>query len=150
MVDWRAEALAKFPELAQTIEAVDSPMGLWSELSLAFEVAYEEEPVDREMIRRIYDFADWCLQQEQVDDARFDLPTCVITCFYEGIPRSPAARAEMHKWFSREELERGREVFGYFLNDEEWADLLKTFPNDQRSNSTRRRAERVEIKYRRK
>jgi len=82
--EWYTRAIETFPEEQEAIKnIVGTPMGLWITLSQLFEAAYTEAPPNESIIRRIYQFAKWCLSQEQENDARWDLPTCVICGLYE-------------------------------------------------------------------
>jgi hypothetical protein len=51
---------------------VDSPGMLWIKLRSAFERAYEE-PINEDLIARIYAFADWCVAQVDEPDLDFHL-----------------------------------------------------------------------------
>lgn len=130
MSDWRGKAAELLPELAQELAESGDPMWFWIQVHLAFNNAYQP-PQDEDLIRRIYAFADWSLQQDDGKGAMNHLPTCVCVCFYESIPTCPPARADMPRWFTRAEVEESKEIFSYFLSEQEFADLLALFPHKQ-------------------
>lgn len=131
-------AAEKFPELAEELTESDSPMYWWIQLGHAFNRAYEE-PRDEGMICRVYKYADWCLEQEQPDtlDAGQHLLTCVAVAFWEDIPRNPAARADMPRWFTYQEILLNRPFFSYHLTDSEFEELLALFPHSNRRKDRR-------------
>ena len=139
MEKWLAEAVERFPEIQDDLdfEFVDSPMSLWHEIWWAFERAYEP-PRNEDFIRRVYAFADWCSVQERGDNAANDLLTCVAVCFYEHIPTSPAARADMPRWFERNEVLAMRSTFGYLLSASEFDELLLLFGPSHSSRKTKK------------
>lgn len=141
METWRAKALELLPELAADIlhEEIDTPMQLWIELSLVFDRAYEA-PRNESLIERIYQFAFWGLEhgEHHPTDAGRDLPTCVCVCFYEHIPTNEAARRDMPRWFTREEVVLMRELFTYHYSD--WDGLLALFPEPMSNRRARREA----------
>ena len=50
-----------FPELISRFEQADTPYLRWFELHDAFERSYEHAPRDESLIRRIYQYSDWCV-----------------------------------------------------------------------------------------
>lgn len=140
MEPWRSKALELLPELTSTIldeDYVDHPMQLWIEITFEFDRAYEE-PRNEDLIRRIYEYAFWCLEhgEQHPTDAGRDLPTCVCIYLYEHLPTNEAARQDMPRWFTREEVLTMRELFTYHFK--EWDRLLALFPA-QVSNRTAKR-----------
>ena len=124
--DWRSQAQEVLPELVEEIVAANNPMQLWIDIGFAFDAAYNE-PRNKDLIRRIYDFASWCIEQPRSDDARDDLFTCVVVCFYEDIPKNKAAREDMPRWFTLEDVRQNKKVFSYHLSAAEYEDLLTLF-----------------------
>src|SRR5688500_2281147 len=115
MALWRAEAIARLPELQRTIAAADSVMALWTELSIDFKQAYERKPRNDSLIARIYSYADWCVTAPRGADARHDPLSAVAACFYEHIPRHDLARHDMPRWFLAKDVEFARRTFSYLL-----------------------------------
>jgi hypothetical protein len=122
MAPWRQKADEMFPELASHFENVDTPYLLWFELRDAFEDAYDQTPRDESLIRRIYQYSDWCCDQPRGQTAEDDLLTCVAVCFYEHIPQHSAAREDMPRWWRAEDL-REPSIFQHHLSDEQFREL---------------------------
>ena len=125
-VDWHFQAQEMLPELTDKIAGADCAMGLWVEIHFAFDTAYNE-PRNDDLIRRIYGFANWCMKQPRSNNAQDDLFTCVIVCFYEDIPTNKAARTDMTRWFTLQDVRQNKEVFSYHLSAAEYEDLLALF-----------------------
>ena len=111
-----------FPELVSRFEDADTPCLLWFELREAFVRAYEQSSRNESLIKRIYQYSDWCVDQPQGQTAEDDLTTCVAVCFYEHIPQHPTAREDMPRWWRAEDL-REPSIFQYHLSDEEFREL---------------------------
>ena len=126
MENWQQVALQMFPELRLEIEEAESPMSLWLEIVYNFDIAYER-PRNEDFIRRVYEYADWCLQQEGGEDAGEHLPTCVVTCFWEHIPTSKAAREDMPRWFPLDEVIANQHFFKYRLTEEEFEEIKNLY-----------------------
>jgi len=130
MDDWRKKARDVFPELASRLDAADTPYSLWLELREAFEEAYEKAPPDESLIRRVYQYSDWCCEQPRRQTADDDLLTCVAVSFYEYIPLHSKARQDMPRWWLAEDLDDGPDgkpcIFRYRLTAEQF-DELKQF-----------------------
>lgn len=124
--DWRSQAQAALPELAEEIAASTNSMQLWIEIGFAFDSAYGE-PRNEDLIRRIYGFADWCVAQPRSKHAQDDLFTCVIICFYQDIPMNKNTRSDMLRWFTAEDIKQNKEVFGYHISEAEYEELLALF-----------------------
>ena len=125
MAKWRAEALARLPELRKKIDAADNVMALWDEVRGAFEQAYRDEPPNESLIARVYSFADWCVRAPRGSDAAHDPLTAVLVCFYEHVPEFGPARDDMPRWFTYEEVAQGKSVFAYMIGEEKYRELLK-------------------------
>ena len=126
MARWRREAIARIPELRETIEQSHEVMFLWTELVIVFEKAYRE-PRNDDLIRRIYDFAKWCESAPRGPDAGRDPYTAVVVAFYEHIPQTKAARDDICRWFTRSQILEGRAVFARYITPEEYESLLDSF-----------------------
>jgi len=112
-----------FPELVSRIEDAETPYLLWFELRRAFEQAYERFPRDEGLIKRIYQYSDWCCDQPRGRSAEDDLLTCVAVCFYEHIPEHAEAREDMPRWWRAEDLAGEQHVMQYNLSAEEFREL---------------------------
>ena len=129
MPPWREKACELLPELGETITDpdTDTPYQLWFELRSAFERAYDASPRDESLIRRIYEYADWCLAAPRGETAADDLATCTCVCFYEHIPQHPAARDDMPRWIPYQDFILMEHFFRYHLLEEEFVVLKKHF-----------------------
>ena len=131
--DWRGKARELLPELDKetfrgiedTIDGAENPMALWIRIFSCFRDAYHELR-DESIIRRIYTYADWCLQQPRTPNIGWDgeLATPVTVCFYEDIPTIPAARADMLRWFTPQKMTQYEGLFRYSLTESQWKELL--------------------------
>lgn len=117
--------MKRLPECKRTIEEVDNPMALWTELLGKCEEAYTTSKED--MIRRFYEFAWWCWKS-QSDDVR----TAVACAFYEHLPRNPKMRRDLPRRFGRETFEELREVFCYLLSLQEAAEFDREYLEAER------------------
>ncbi len=138
MPNWRETALEMLPELAEDIYEAETPYTAWFSLRLAFEKAYDDSPRDESLIARVYAYSDWCGRAPRGETAADDLLTCVSVCFLEHIPEHPAARADMPRWFTLEELLGSREVFVYTIGESGFAELVEYFQQNPHLQSQRR------------
>ncbi len=138
MAKWRAKALEHLPDLRKAIASAEDVFALWSELSYAFERAYQMEPPDESLIGRIFSFADWCLAAPRHPDAAHDPTTAVIVAFYEDIPTFKPARDDMPRWFRYDEVANNRPVFSYHIGDEEYDALVKHMAKNRHRYQPRR------------
>lgn len=58
-------------------------------------------------------------------DAANDPLTAVLVCFYEDIPAFKAARDDMPRWFTYDEVAENRSVFSYMIGALEFGELLR-------------------------
>ena len=124
MPPWRETALRLLPELAEPIGEAENPYQLWFGLWDAFRAAYGP-PRDDGLIRRVYEYAQWCEQAPRGETATDDLFTTVVVCFFEEIPTDAQARADMPRWFTYEEVRDAREVFSYMAGAAVYEELLR-------------------------
>jgi hypothetical protein len=124
---WRQKADEMIPEQGKWARAADTPYLLWTELRTMLEQAYDS-PHNESLIKRIYEFADWCDHQPRGRRADDDLLTAVAVCFYEHLPEHPAARADMPRWFTRQEVLNMKELLCYHNSEEDFEKLLTLFP----------------------
>jgi hypothetical protein len=115
--------LKRLPELRRTIDEAHSVMDLWIDRTTRFEDAYRT-PRNDDLIARIYAFSAWCLGAPRNADAGRDPCTAAMVAFDEHIPKTKAAREEMPRWFTVNEVAKSRSLFGYFLDDEKFDELL--------------------------
>lgn len=125
---WRRKAIEALPELAREIGDAATPMSAWIEIEIAFMSGYASEPINEDLIRRVYAYAYWCLDHgSRATNAEYDLPTCVAVCFLETLPSRPEIRKDMQRWFTLEEVRGMKDIFTYNATDEEYAELLSLY-----------------------
>lgn len=125
MHEWQSVALKTLPEMRSEITRAEDPLTLWMEIVLTFDEAYEP-PKNDDFIKRVYDYADWCLDRDGGETAADHLPTCV-TMFWEHIPTNEAARQDMPRWLSWEQVLANEHFFKYRLTEDELADLERVY-----------------------
>jgi hypothetical protein len=128
---WKSTASDLFPELRERFTDADTPYLLWFELLAAFEAAYDEVPPDESMIARIYQFCDWCIEAPGGETAADDLCTCAIVSFLEHVPEHPAAREDMPRWLSYEEVAESETFFAYHLGHAGFEELKRHMRKNQ-------------------
>jgi hypothetical protein len=126
MSAWRREALQRFPEFRNEIERAETPYLLWFDLTAAFHRAYDA-PRNDDLIRRIYEYAEWCGKQPRGRSAQSDLATCVTVSFFEHIPTKAAAAVDLPQWFSKAEFVAMEKTFSYLIGETAYHDLLPLF-----------------------
>jgi hypothetical protein len=128
MSAWRRVALEKLPEYRKIIDAANEVMACWLELNFEFDKVYRSEILDRNKIRRFYEFARWCLANPSTSaSAEFDPLTAAVVVFFEHIPRNRAAREDLHNWISRKEFLELQDAFRYLASESEFAELESSF-----------------------
>jgi hypothetical protein len=125
--DWRAKALQYFPDLQEMIQNQTTPMGLWIDLSFVLEATYEEQPINEERIRSVYDYAAWCFAQPQTKDVETDLSSAAAVCFVENIPLNHFTSEDLHRWMSVESFEGFENLFRYHLSAAEFQKFSDDF-----------------------
>lgn len=128
MEQWQEAALRMPPELQSEIVAAESPMSLWLKIICSFNEAYEE-PRNESLIRRVYEYADWCLRQEGGETAPELLPACVAVCFWEHLPTNRAAREDMPRWAPLGDVITNGHFFGRLISEEEFEGLKGLYPS---------------------
>lgn len=122
MSAWRREAIEKLPECRDLIQSAESVSAMWVDLWAEFVHAHDE-PINRDFIGRVYDFASWSVNESGSEDASL----YAVVGFYEDLPRYPQVRTEMPRWISLPDYHKFREVFKTFLNDKQFTDFEAGF-----------------------
>jgi hypothetical protein len=118
---WQTRALKLFPELHNKIsENTSGPASLWIDLFNALVDAYEQEPVDDDLIGRIYDYASWSFQQPDTGDVKTDLPSAAALGLIESLPLDQNVSQDLYRWLSSESFDGFEALFRYHLTDEEY------------------------------
>ena len=122
MEDWLSKALDAFPELQGFLfegHDQDNPTSLWIDLFSLLQSAYDKVPSNDDLIRRIYDYGAWCLEQPQTDDRETDI--CEATAFglIEDIPLDRKVSEDLYRWMSVESFLGFETLFRYHLDTED-------------------------------
>jgi hypothetical protein len=126
MNEWQSMAMQLLPEMQSDVLRAETPMALWAELVHAFDEAYEQ-PKNDDFIKRVYRYADWCLTHDVGETAEQHLPTCVAICFWEHLVTNEAARKDMPRWITWDDVMANKHFFISHLSDGEFADLKRIY-----------------------
>jgi hypothetical protein len=127
--NWLVKAQELFPELQGFLFADhchDTPVALWIDLDYLLHTAYEEQPVNDDLIGRIYDYASWCLEQPETEGSETDLSGNVAFCLIDSIAFEKHASDDLYRWMSSESFDGFEELFRYHLSPEQY----KAFRDD--------------------
>jgi len=135
--EWRTEAFKRFPEFHNRFEDADNPYLLWFQLRDAFAEAYEE-PRNEGLIKRIYEYGDWCCSQPRGETAEDDLATCAAVCFFEHIPEIPKALDDMPRWFTRADVLKMKKLLSYQVGEEGYAKVVARFDRHDKEHNQKK------------
>jgi hypothetical protein len=124
---WRAKAMECFPELTELIETESQLGDLWIELHYRLIRAYDEQPINEDLIGRIYDYAKWSLSQAGTGDARTDPSSAAGVGFVENWPLDKNISNDLYRWVSTETFDSCEALFRYLLSDEEYEAFVSDF-----------------------
>ena len=135
---WLSKAIECLPELEDIVtepqpQRITGPMSLWIEIYLKLIDAYDVVPINEDLIRRIYGFADWCLKQPGTSDVETDVLTAVAVAFIENLPLDKRITGDLHRWMSIETFKGFENLFRYDLSDEEYRQFEENFLNSRRA-----------------
>ena len=125
---WREKVSELFPELSDVMSDPKLDMTtLWIELFNRLQIAYIPPQSDDNMLRRIYDFAAWCLMQPDTGEARTDPSSGAAFGLFEDIPLDKKASADLYRWISEESFRGLENIFRYHFSDEEFESFSAHF-----------------------
>jgi hypothetical protein len=129
MDEWQEKAFDLFPELRDEIDRYQpyGPTGLWIDLFNKLQRAYDEEPVNDEMIKRIYGFAVWCFEQPSTNSVETDLPSAAAMGLIEDIPLDTRVANDLYRWMSVEAFDGFENLFRYHLSESEYGAFREEF-----------------------
>ena len=139
MEEWRAKAAECFPEFREIVDEARDPICLWIDLFMCLCNAYDLTPPNDDMIRRIYDFADWCFRQPETDSVETDLSSAVVVSLIESIPLDQRVAADLHRWFSIEDIKGFESLLRYHQIKEEYDKFLLDFIRKKAAQGNSRR-----------
>jgi hypothetical protein len=122
MSAWRRIAIEKFSQHRELVERSESVGMLWVDLWVIFANAHRP-PVDEMTIRKVYEFAGWCVAESR----SIDIATSAVCHFYEHLPTEALLRRELPKYMSRQDFLGMSEVFKYHLSPKEHAAFVREF-----------------------
>lgn len=96
MSAWRRRALEAFPERRDIILRATGPYVMFAELFGELRSAYRAVPSDRDLIERVYDFAEWCFAPTQNPNLR----NAAAVSFCEHVPDLGPARPDLARRFT--------------------------------------------------
>jgi hypothetical protein len=115
MAAWRRRALELFPQLRRELNRRDySAYSLFADLRPLLRAAHDDG--DGELLRRIYDFAEWCARQRAKD-----LWNPAGVSFYEHLFDYPAYSERVVHWLSPFVVFTHWELWGAMVAPGEWA-----------------------------
>jgi hypothetical protein len=119
MSTWRRKALALFPELKDELSASDySIYQLYFDILPMEQTAHEQD--DREALRRIYGFAEWCLSQREQE-----LWNPAAVAFYEHLFDEPRLWSKVIPWLSPNVIKMVQGLLEERLDGDKYKKLLK-------------------------
>jgi hypothetical protein len=118
--DWRAKALEIFPDLQDLVEEESGPIDLWIELHYRLVRAYDQQPINEDLIGRIYDYAAWCLAQPSTDVAETDPSSAAAVGLIENLPCDQNISNDLYRWMSTETFDGCEALFRYMISDDEY------------------------------
>jgi hypothetical protein len=128
MDEWQSQALKTFPELQDQVNRTQGGIhGLWPDIFSSMVAAYRATPVNDDFIRRVYEYAAWCVRQPQTTNAETDLPSATAVGFLENLPLDRQVFGDLHRWLSVETFEGCKTLFRYDLSEEEYSKLHSDF-----------------------
>lgn len=126
MSTWRKTAIDKLPEFRHIIQSSVDPSTLWVELEMKFSEVYARENPDDDLIRRIYEFAFWCLSSP--GEGRYlSAAGNAAFLFFENVAWDKKAAKDLHRWISREQFLSLTDAFKYLLSKEEFEKFASEF-----------------------
>jgi len=110
MSKWRREAAERLPELKRIIASriVDNPMMLWIELNQEFERLSNTEPIQLELMKRIWNYCKWCMAHKSQD-----VQTAAALGFAEHLLDSESRRKILPKIIGRSDFLSLRSLLEY-------------------------------------
>jgi hypothetical protein len=128
MEDWQLKALSTFPELEYEINRNQGgPLSLWDDLNLTLEKAYQETPINEDLIRRVYDYAAWCLRQPGGENTENDLASATAVGLIESLPLDARISGDLYRWMSVETFEGCENLFRHHVSQEQYCRLRDNF-----------------------
>jgi hypothetical protein len=140
VTDWRERAIELFPDIPTIADLITdvnfSPLTVWNEFYLALLYCYDEQPINDARIRRIYEFAEWCIDQPGTEDTETDVSNAVAVAFIENLPLDDRVWEDLHRWFSLERFNGYANLFRYHLTESQLKGFSARFENKKGGRSS--------------
>jgi hypothetical protein len=126
MAVWRRRALEQFPQFRAELQQPDySIYMLFFDLLPMVREAHDSG--DNDSARRIYDFAEWCLNQ-----ATGDLSNAAGVAFYEHLFDSKRHWSEVVRWLSGQVVATCRPLWDRRISGADLSELINLIENRRR------------------
>ena len=122
MSKWRQQAFVQLPALRRQLGREKTLYGFCGELYDELCRAYEGQNED--LIRDIFIYSKWCLNQPRNGTIANDPPTAIIVCFFEHLPEKEKVRKDLARHFSREFLISMEKVFQYHGSEDQYFEII--------------------------
>jgi len=110
-------------------------MDLMDTLYLALVKSYGANPINDDLIGRIYDYAAWCFAQPKVEDSNIDLGNTVAVGLIENLSLDKHITDDLYRWFSVETFDGCEQLLRHHLSEDEYRKLVGDFMLKKRSYS---------------
>lgn len=123
MSAWRKEASNRLPELQRIIASreVNNPMMLWIELRKEFERLCKQEPAPLELLRRLWGYANWCMERGD------DVGTGAALGFCEHLINTKESSSILPVIMSRQDYQSLKGLLLYQNTEADYEAVLKCF-----------------------
>lgn len=116
MKSWKRVAMKYLPEMRKDIKSSINIYDMWLFLWIAFKEHYEHTPVNRDLIKRFYKFANWCVWDAESEE----IANAAAINFYEYLPTIEAVRQDIPFNMVKEDFIGMKNLFRYNLSEEEF------------------------------
>jgi len=123
MSAWKRKALEMLPEFRGEFEETPNVMSLCIQLHEKLVDAYSHKPLDDDRVRRIYEYARWCLEESR----NGDVVTAIVVAYFEHLPANRDVRDDLHRWISLKMFQGLEQPFRYHLSESKWAKFRDDF-----------------------
>ena len=117
MATWRKKAIECLPESRKDFENPDESIYLIFSTILSAVIEFHRQR-STERLQKIYDFAEWCLEQKSKD-----LWNAAGVSFYEHLGDHVETRQEIGRWVKHKIYAQIRELLELRLSDEEMKEI---------------------------
>jgi len=113
-----------FPEIILDKEDIDSPYLLMNEIIFWLE-SKEVDCNSVDIIKRIVEFDNWCINQEREEAADKDIPTIYIVGFYEHLFENKKLQNIIKHLRTRKDLIQSKDYLISWIGEDNYNSVLK-------------------------